>query len=120
MIGQEALVKMRIGGKRPSAVFIDDFQSSAAKDWSNPGARYGETWEPDHATIQIDSSDNIEALDLRCVTGLLVVVSGSTESRAKALFNSCKRHSAQMIVATHDIHIGEHRIQPGWMEIHNG
>lgn len=117
MIGHYQIIKMRLEGKRPSIVFINDFPSPEARDWHNPGAAYGEVWEPDHATVQIDSGDFIPGLDLRFLTGLTVSATGRTESRAKALFDACKRAGAKTVGAVHAIGIGTYHVESGWSDI---
>lgn len=117
MIGHEPILKMRMSGVRPSIVFINDFADPVAKDWHNPGARYGQVWEPDYPTISIEPTDRIEALDLRFLVGMAASVSGSTESRAKALLNACKRAGAAKVVASHEVFVNPHRCEAGWMEV---
>ena len=119
MTGHEPILEMRLAGVRPSSVSIDDFKNPIAKDWHNPGAKYGEVWEPDSPSVQIDPTDRIEALDLRFLVGVAALVSGSTESRAKALSSACKRAGASMVIASHSFPVNEHRSETGWMEVWN-
>ena len=119
MHGHAPILQMRIAGKRPSIVFLDDYPTPCADDWHNPGQRYGEVWEPDSPSVQIDSTDRIEALDLRFLVGVAALVSGSTESRAKALSSACKRAGASMVIASHSFPVNEHRSETGWMEVWN-
>lgn len=117
MLGHLPILKMRSKGKRPSIVFINDYPTQEAKDWHNPGAKFGQVWEPDHATVQIDEGDNIASLDLRFLTGLTVSATGRTEARAKALFDACKRAGAKTVAAVHAIGLGTFQIKDGWFEI---
>lgn len=117
MLGHLPILKMRSKGKRPSIVFVNDYPTPEAKDWHKPGAAYHEVWEPDHATVQIDADDRIEALDLRFLKGLTVSATGSTEERAKALFAACKRAGATTVAAVHAIGIGTLHVKDGWTEI---
>jgi hypothetical protein len=119
MLGHIPIIKMRSKGKRPSIVFVNDYPTPEAKDWHNPGAAFGQVWEPDHATVQIDEGDNIAALDLRFLTGLTVSATGRTESRAKALFEACKRAGAKTVAAVHAIGLGTTRVESGWTEIYH-
>lgn len=119
MLGHLPIIKMRSKGKRPSIVFVNDYPTPEAKDWHNPGAAYGQVWEPDHATVQIDTGDHIEALDLRFLKGLTVSATGRTEARAKALFDACKRAGAKTVAAVHAIGLGTMRVESGWTEIYH-
>ncbi len=119
MRGHTAIIKMRLAGVRPEVVYLDDFQSENAKDWHNPGARYGEVWEPDYATVQIDPKDRITSLDLRFLNGIRVLASGSTEERAKAIFEACKRVGVSMVIASYSFAVTPHRFETGWMELWN-
>lgn len=119
MLGNLPIIKMRSKGKRPSIVFVNDYPTPEAKDWHNPGSAYGQVWEPDHATVQIDEGDNIAALDLRFLTGLTVSATGRTEARAKTLFEACKRAGAKTVAAVHAIGLGTTRVESGWTEIYH-
>lgn len=119
MLGHAPIVKMRLAGKRPIIVFINDFQTPEARDWHIPGVKYKEVWEPDHATIQVDAGDKIEALDLRFLTGLTVSATGSTEDRAKALFAACIAAGAKTVAAVHAIGLGTNNIESGWTEVYH-
>lgn len=119
MLGHLPIIKMRSKGKRPIIVFVNDFPTPEAKDWHNPGAKIGQVWEPDHATVQIDEGDNIAALDMRFLTGLTVSATGRTEARTKALFDACKRAGATTVAAVHAIGLGTLRVESGWTEIYH-
>lgn len=119
MLGHLPIIKMRMAGKRPKIVFINDFPTPEAADWHKPGAAYGQVWVPDHATVQIDPSDRIEALDLRFVAGLIVSATGSTEARAKALFEACKHFGATTVGAVHAIDLGQYHVKSGWTDIYH-
>ena len=119
MLGHAPIIKMRLNGKRPSIVFINDFPTPEAKDWHTPGAKYSQVWAPDHATMQVDAGDRIEALDLRFLTGLTVSATGSTEARAKALFAACIAAGAKTVAAVHAIGLGTNNIESGWTEVYH-
>lgn len=119
MLGHIPIIKLRLRGIRPSIVFINDFPTPEAKDWHNPGAAYGEVWQPDHATVQLDSGDRIEQLDFRFVAGLTVSATGSTEARAKTLFNACIAAGAKTVGAVHAIDLGTARVKSGWTDIYH-
>lgn len=117
MRGHAPILRMRLAGQRPDIVFVCDFQTQSAEDWHNPGERYGEVWPPDHATVQIDPTDRIGSLDMRFLTGVRVSISGSTEERAKALFEACKKAGATTVAATHTYPVNPYRYESGWTEI---
>lgn len=118
MRGQEPIIAMRKKGMRPAIIFINDTPelSILSKEWGNPGARYGEVWEPDHACVDVLESETVERLDFRFVTGCTVSISSSTEKRAKRLFEACKRVGASVVAACHSIDHGG-RITTGWCEV---
>lgn len=118
MLGHAPIVKMRLAGRCPKIVFVNDFPTPESKDWHNPGSAYHEVWEPDHATVQIDSGDRIEMLDLRFLKGLTVSATGSTEARAKAIFEACKRAGATTVAAVHAIGLGTPFVRDGWCDVY--
>lgn len=116
MYGHEALITMRKGGQSPKIVFINDYHDATARDWQNPGEKYGETWPSDHATIST-AGDFMETIDLRFVVGLTVSISGTDESRVKALYESCKDNGAAVVAAgVTDPSKPIHK-QSGWTEV---
>lgn len=117
MRGHEQIIRMRVAGQKPAIVFMCDFLTPKSLDWHNPGEKYGEKWLPDHATVEFEPTERIERLDLRFLNGLRVSLSCSTENRAKALSDACKRHGATMVAATHAIEVNPHRFESGWTEI---
>ena len=121
MTGHEPLIAMRKAGQRPEAVFLDDFESPTARDWHEPGKRFGQAWPMDYPTVAIAKSDNPRSLDLRFVVGLQVHISSPSEGRAKALFERAKQCGAAVVAAA-VLEAGiKPREQSGWMEIwHRG
>ena len=117
MRGHEPIISMRKSGKRPAIVFVNDFADPVAKDWHNPGEKYGETWPPDHATVSVDG-DAVQLLDLRFLKGLRVSISSLSEARAKALFDRCKSSGASVVAAAHTIRDGAF-VRSGWAEIYH-
>lgn len=118
MRGHTQILKMRLQRKRPSIVFMDDLNNPIAKDWHDPGAGYGQKWEPDHATVQIEAKDCIERLDLRFLAGCCVSITGTTEQRAKAMFEACKRAGTATVAAAHIIFTNDYICKSGWTEIY--
>lgn len=117
MRGHAPILRMRMAGMRPAIVFLSDFMTTKSKDWHDPGARYGEVWPADHATVEIESTENIATLDLRFLAGVRVSISCQTEQRAKALAEACKRAGAITVAATHTYFVSPHRCESGWTEI---
>lgn len=118
MRGHIPILKMRLQRKRPSIVFFGDFEEPTSKDWHDPGAKYGETWKPDHATVQVEPTDRIGSLDLRFLAGCRVSITGTTEQRAKAMFEACKRAGAVTVAAAHIIFTNDYLCKSGWTEIY--
>ena len=105
MRGHERLIEMRRAGKTPRYVFVNDYPCQT--DWFETG---------DHATICTDG-DSVELLDLRCLVGLTVSVSATSEARAKALLEACKRAGAAVVAACH-VQADRHQFdQSGWSAI---
>jgi len=117
MTGHEPLIAMRKAGQRPEAVFLDDFHSPSARDWSEPGKAFGQVWPMDYPTIEIAQNDNPRTLDLRFVVGLQVHISSPKESRAKALFERARQCGAAVVAAAVLEPGVRPREQSGWLEI---
>ena len=116
MIGHLPLIAMRKRGIKPAIVFLNDWPCDTSKDWHNPGEKDGESWGPDHATVNT-VGDVIQLLDLRFLVGLQVSISSFSEIRAKALFDQAKAHGAITVAACHSI---EHKNKPmstGWFSV---
>ncbi len=118
MHGHTPILKLRLQRKRPSIVFIDDLNNPKAKSWEDPGAEYGQSWEPDHATVQIEPTDRIERLDLRFLAGCRVSITGRTEASAKAIYEAVKRAGASTVAASHIIFTNDYICKSGWTEIY--
>ena len=99
MYGHEPIIKMRLAGRRPGAVFIDDHPCPVARDWHNPGRKYGERWPADYPSV-CTHGDLMSSIDLRFLVGLRVHISATNRGRAKALFEKAKAAGAAMVVAT--------------------
>jgi hypothetical protein len=121
MIGHLPIIKMRMNRVAPAVVFLNDFEDKKAKDWLNPGEKYGEVWPSDHATVSINPNEPVSNLDLRFLNGLRVLISGSTEERTKALYKRSIDAGAKTVAASHMIFSGPFgRVTTGWFEIHHG
>ena len=117
MRGHEPLIAMRKAGKGPDTVFLDDFPSPVARDWHDPGRRYGEKWPNDLATVELAQDDDPATLDLGFVAGMRVHISSMQEGRAKALSRRCKECGAIWVGSNHIQPASGQNCQEGWMEI---
>lgn len=117
MYGHEPVLKMRINGIKPSMVFVSDKPDPIAKDWHDPGRKYGEQWKPDHATV-CTAGDDLAGIDFRFMRGLRVSISSPTKNRAKALFSLAKEAGASVVAACHDIPGNRPSDPLGWFEIY--
>ena len=108
MHGHNEIIQMRNAGRVPKIVFINDYPCKT--NWSEFG---------EHATVCV-SGDSLNSLDLRFVVGMAVSVSGSTESRAKGLFQACKLAGAAKVASCH-VQNDKHPLdQTGWTEVFHG
>lgn len=83
MRGHDKLIALRLKGRKPRIVFVNDYPCDI--DWfENPGS----------AVTVCTAGDDLQTIDLRFLVGLTVSVSSPTENRAKALFEACKRYAA--------------------------
>lgn len=115
MRGHEAIIELRRRGVSPGTVFINDYPCDT--DWFNPGAKYGQVWPSDHATV-CTADDAIELLDVRFLVGLTVIACSESESRAKALFERAKSSGAKTVVAFHTVGSTRRDTKTGWHEIY--
>lgn len=107
MNGHEPIIKMRMDGKKPSIVFINDFPCECHKYWHKEG---------DHASISIHG-DDIDLLDMRFLVGLTVSATSIDERRAKQLFEKCKQSGASVVGCGHYMPDKQQWEQSGWTEI---
>ena len=106
MRGQEQIIAMRRSGKRPGIVFLNDYVCKT--DW----AEFAE-----YATVQITPSEPIGSLDLRFLVGLTVSITGSTEERAKSLFDACKLAGAATVASCGPAAANDHYAEKSWTQI---
>lgn len=118
MHGHEPIIAMRLAGTAPQFIFVNDYPDATARDWQNPGEKYGEVWTPDHATV-CTFGDKASALDFRFMTGLKVSITATTEGRAKALFELAKASGAVTVAACHSDPDKSPIGQTGWQEVWN-
>jgi len=110
MKGHEGIIKLRLKGKRPELILLDDFlHPSPMIDWEGYDSI---------PTVCVHGCA-IEGLDLRFLIGCRVSVTSHDLNRAKRLFNACKAAKAQWVGASHTEMHGE-RVTTGWMEFYFG
>lgn len=114
MNGAQGVIQMRMGGKKPSIVFLNDYPCQT--NWFETG---------DHATVEIGPKDQPEWLDLRFLVGLRVAVAGTDEKRLKRVFEACKKAGAKTVAAcVVDKSVGNLygtlSYKPGWCEVWHG
>lgn len=110
MKGHEGIIKLRLAGKTPELILLDDLtHPSPLTDWEGYDSM---------PTVCVHK-DPIEGLDLRFLVGMKVSITSATEDRAKRLFEACKAAGAKWVAASHtEIH-GE-MAKTGWMELYYG
>lgn len=101
MRGHEALQAMRRRGKVPAIVFVAT-DRDATEHYRNWPAD-----TPDMASILVERSEAAHRLDLRCLVGLTVCVSGCDEDRVGAVALACERAKALRVIAVTSIQDGE-------------
>lgn len=96
MTGHQPLIAMRHDRRVPACVWLTDGPDPSAGDWH----MYLNCFDCRmHATISIAATDIPEALDLRCVVGLPVHVSGIRgESRVRRLHDAAVVAKARLVV----------------------
>jgi hypothetical protein len=86
MTGHQQLLAMRRKGFKPAGVCVVDGVSIFARDWHEEPNSYDGQF---HAEVQIDEHDIPEALDLRFLIGLSVVLVGERgDARARRVFDA--------------------------------
>lgn len=100
MKGHEALLQMRLNGKAPEYVFINDFPCKT--DWM---------LFDEEVTINVDG-DALKTLDLRMLVDLKIIAISTNLERAKTLFAVCKKHHPQALYCSH---INGIHHTDGWM-----
>jgi hypothetical protein len=110
MKGHEGIIKLRLAGKAPELILLDDLSfSSPLTDWEGYDSM---------PTVCVHK-EPIEGLDLRFLVGCKVSVTSHNLERAKRLFNACKEAGATWVAASHTEMHGE-MAKTGWMEFYHG
>jgi len=118
MIGHEPLKNLRMRGIKPRAVWVIDYPSQISRDWNAPVTVSGLPMDRHYPSVSIEATDRIHDLDLRFLVGLEVHASSGNETRAKALFEACKRSGAALVIGCHTQDDKHYTDQTGWLEVY--
>lgn len=110
MIGHDHLIKMRMSGKAPAYISIEDHKSLNAHEWHE--------WD-DSPTICI-YKDDLHTLDLRFAIGLTVFLTSFNKARAKAVHQKLVDAKARVITSSVLIPGAPYFKQTGWSETYIG
>lgn len=105
MRGHERIIELRKQGIKPKIIFINDWPCDV--NWFD---------SDDQATVST-FKDSITSLDLRFLTGCMVSISATDESRAKALFKRAIEAGARSVAACHVKQNKKTWEQDGWTEV---
>ena len=95
MRGHEPLVAMRLRGLQPASVHLNANGNSLSVDWTIPAC----PGAPLHAELEVDPTETIGRLDLRCIADLTVHLNGSNPERVAALRDACIEAGARRVIA---------------------
>jgi hypothetical protein len=118
VIGHIPLIELRKSGVRPEVVYLSDEVSQIVRDWHAPRTLTGKRMVPHAPHIAILPEDRLQTLDLRFLVGLDVRISSDDETRAKAMFEACKRAGASRVVGCQTQPDRHYTDQSGWIEIY--
>jgi len=108
MIGHEPLIKMRMAGKAPQFIAIEDHKSLNAHEWHD--------W--DDSPVICVVKDDLYTLDLRFVIGLTVFLTSFDDRRAKAIHQKLIDCKARVITSSVLLPGQPYFKQTGWSEIY--
>lgn len=83
MRGHDSLIRMRTTGQKPAMVEVRCEAPSAYRPVGG---------------IVIEPEDRIERLDLRCVIGCFVMLTGVDDARVREAFAALQDHGAQRVI----------------------
>lgn len=100
MRGHLALIAMRQRGAKPDLVWLETNpeRDPCCDDWLEI--------TPKHAHLQFDPEESPARVDLRCVVGLTVSISGSNLKRVRATRDACIAAGAKRVIASTTRQIG--------------
>lgn len=105
MRGHENVIKLRMTGKRPQSIFVNDWDCQT------------DPRETGRMDVVNCAGDVIELQDWRFLVGMTVSCSSPSEDRAKALFEACKAAGATLVGSVHSIPDGPYRQKSGWCAV---
>jgi hypothetical protein len=108
MKGHENLIKMRLAGKKPNAIWV------YLRDYPN----WQFNWEfacPDKPEVFISPKDNLRLLDLRFAVGLTVHIIGNDEARTRDVLSALVAANAKRVIAV----LGDEVIDTGASHAHS-
>lgn len=91
MKGHEHLIAMRLRRLVPIMVYIDTADTGALTHMLNSD-------EPSRAHVWIEPGDSIALLDLRCLYGLQVSITGTERERVEATIRGAKEAVARRVI----------------------
>ena len=109
MKGHVEIIKMRLRGRKPAKVFVNDYPCEDEIDWHKHG---------DHATVCV-YGDPIEALDLRFLVGVEAHIGTLDADRARRLYERVKNAGAQAVVSGHIVPGGVLYVKTETLEIYH-
>lgn len=93
MRGDKALIAMRQSGFVPDYVFINvsPDRLTQADDWQHMNSRT--------AHLELDPTDRVSRMDMRCVRGLRCYVEGEEQAKVEAMREACVAVGAARVIA---------------------
>lgn len=96
MRGHEALTRLRLHGYKPRCIFVDDVQERRTGIWdAEKSIEFTQIPE-----VHIEPDDLIETLDLRCLHGTTVALSGPNVERLRLIFSRIKTFKPKKIITS--------------------
>jgi hypothetical protein len=106
MIGHQPLINMRMAGKAPQYIAIEDHKSINAHEWHQ--------W--DDSPVICVVKDDLHTLDLRFVIGLTVFLTSFDEHRAKSIHQKLIDCKARVITSSVLLPGEPYFMQTGWSQ----
>lgn len=95
MRGHESLLALRRRGKRPPLVWV------LATGRHDELRRWLRNYHHEGAHLEIEPGEDVGRLDLRCLVGLVVDVTGTDAVRVGEVARACAAAGAERVIATH-------------------
>lgn len=110
MLGHEPLINLRMSGKAPKFISIEDHPSLNAHEWHK--------W--DDSPVICIAKDDLHTLDLRFAIGLTVFLTSLDERRAKVVHQKLIDAKARVITSSVLLPGQPYFRQTGWSETYIG